>query len=652
MLTAEKNAIIYKNGRETLRIEAWGKDGIRVRSTIIYDIPEHEWALLPKDSKSRINAKITIENNVGSLKNGKIECRINGNMLSFYNSNGNLLFGEQLNGNSTGNSPSNFPSRDYKPLAGGFFRLRYRLCAYDDEKIYGMGQYQDGLLNKKGATLSLTQRNTQASVPFFISTRGYGFLWNNPAIGSATFGTNRTEWESESTDCLDYWVTADKTPADILKNYEKVTGMPSMMPDYAMGFWQCKLRYRTQEQVLEIAREYHKRGIPLDVIIIDFFHWPHCGDWKLDPRYFPDPAAMVKELKSMGIETMVSIWPTVGYDCESYGEMYEKGYLVYDKRGINIQMLFFGNNAFFDATNPDARKYVWNKVRENYFKNGIKLFWLDVAEPEYTATDFDQYTYSAGPAESTANIYPQVYARAFYDGLRENGVENPISLIRCAWAGSQRYGALAWSGDIGTTLDVMRTQLAAGLSMSVAGIPWWNTDIGGFAGGEQSDPNYRETIIRWFEWGTYCPVMRLHGARHNGPTDIPEGECGSGGPNEIWAYGEEAYEIMKAHVKKRNEMRPYIKSVMKAAHEDGETVMAPLFMRYPNDKKAWNIEDEYMFGGDLLVAPIFELEQRERKVYLPKCETWTEIHTGTKYSGGKEYTVPAPLEYIPVFTRK
>ena len=267
------------------------------------------------------------------------------------------------------------------------------------------------------------------------------------------------------------------------------------MPDYAMGFWQCKLRYQTQEELLNVAREYKRRGLPISVIVVDFFHWTMQGEWKFDPEYWPDPDAMIKELKDMGIELMVSIWPTVDHRSENYEEMVEMGYLIRTERGHRIAMDFHGNTAHFDATNPAAREYVWDKIKKNYYDKGIKIFWLDEAEPEYTYYDFDLYRYHLGPNVQIGNIYPLMYARTFFDGMKSAGQENIINLLRCAWAGSQRYGALVWSGDIHSSFESMRNQLAAGLNMGIAGIPWWTTDIGGFHGGYPDDPEFRELHV-------------------------------------------------------------------------------------------------------------------------------------------------------------
>jgi alpha-D-xyloside xylohydrolase len=518
-----------------------------------------------------------------------------------------------------------------------------------------MGQYQQPWLDLKGCTLELAQRNSQASVPFMHSSLGYGFFWNNPAIGEASFAKNHTQWTAKVTDQLDYWITAGDTPAEITRQYAEATGKAPMMPSFATGFWQCKLRYRTQQEVLDVAREYKRRQLPLSVIVIDFFHWPNQGTWCFDPRDWPDPKAMIDELKSLGIETMVSVWPTVDSRTSNYVEMQSKGYLVSTERGVSVNLDFMGNTTFFDATHPDARRYVWEKVKQNYYDLGIRLFWLDEAEPEYRAYDFDNYRYHLGPVLEVGNIYPRKFAEGFYDGLRQQGETDIVNLVRCVWAGSQRYGVLAWSGDVHSSFHALRNQLAAGLNMGLAGIPWWTTDIGGFQGGNVNDPAFHELLIRWFQWGVFCPVFRLHGYREPQikPSDmwrdgIPQ--CDSGSPNEIWSYGEQNFQIMRHWLLVRERLRPYIETLMANAHATGDPVMRPMFYDFPKQAQSWQVEDQYMFGADILVAPILHAGQNSRKVWLPEGETWVGMD-GERIEGGQWITARAPLESIPFYAR-
>lgn len=404
---------------------------------------------------------------------------------------------------------------------------------------------------------------------------------------------------------------------------------------------------------MEVAREYKRRGLPVSVIVIDYFHWPHQGDWCFDPVYWPDPAGMVKELKEMGIELMISVWPTVQEDSVNYREMQEMGYLTASEAGNRMNHL--GRTCFVDMTNPDARSYVWDKLKENYYQYGIKIFWLDEAEPEYTKYEYDNYRYELGADLEIGNLYPREYARMAYEGMEAQGQKNILNLIRSAWAGSQRYGALVWSGDIDSSFRSLRSQFAAGLNIGMAGIPWWTTDIGGFHGGNITDPDFIECLIRWFEYGTFCPVMRLHGDRepHKAPlSSFGGGSTPSGAENEVWTYGEEAYEIFKKYMLLREKLRPYVTETMRQAHEKGTPVIRTLFYNFPEDETAWEVEDEFFLGDDVLVCPVLQEKKRSRTVYLPAGCRFRNINDGQLYEGGQSLEVEAPLHNIPVFVRE
>lgn len=648
----------YHYDAEEVWLEPWGKNSLRIRATKNPEFNKENWALQIKVRKTV--PVIEIGENEASIINGKIKAVITkyGKITFYHARTGKLLLDEYLRNRKDKTvdycSALNIDAREFKANLGGDYHLSMRFVSTPDEKIFGMGQYQQPYLNQKGNDLELAQRNSQASVPFMVSSLGYGFLWNNPAVGRVMFGKNITTWEAYSTKQLDYWITSGDTPAEIEERYADVTGKVPMMPDWAMGFWQCKLRYQTQEELLNIAREYKRRGLPIDVIVIDYFHWPLQGDWKFDPKYWPDPDAMIRELDDMGIKLMVSIWPTVDYRSDNFEEMLEKGYLIRTERGFRVVMDFQGNTVHYDATNPKAREYVWQKAKQNYYDKGIRVFWLDEAEPEYSVYDFDNYRYYLGPNVQIGNSYPAFYAKTFYDGMTKEGQKDVINLLRCAWAGSQKYGALVWSGDIHSSFKSLRNQLAAGLNMGMAGIPWWTTDIGGFHGGNPKDPSFQELLVRWFEWGTFCPVMRLHGERQ--PLQAPIGDyggglCVSGADNEVWSFGDDNYLILKRYLELRKHMKPYIMELMKAAHEKGTPVMRPLFYDTPSDMKSWNIEDEYMFGPDVLVAPVLYAGETERKVYLPKGSRWKNYWTGEVVNGGSSVVVSTPIEQIPVFTR-
>ncbi len=651
------DALCYRYQAERLFIEPWGENSLRVRSMKSAEMDKEDWALLPPAKACQ--PKIVVREDGGEITNGKIKAEINLiGKLSFYNQKGELLLEEYVRNRKDmfGDTCSSLEveAREFKPIIGGDYRLTVRFVSGQKEKIYGMGQYQQPYLDLKGADLELAHRNSQASVPFMISSLGYGFLWNNPAVGRVNFGKNITTWEAYSAKKLDYWITAGDTPAEIEESYANAAGKVPMMPDYAMGFWQCKLRYQTQEELLEVAREYKRRNLPISVIVVDFFHWPLQGEWKFDPTYWPNPDAMIAELKEMGIELMVSIWPTVDYRSENFKEMDDKGLLIRVESGYPISMDFMGNTLHYDATNPEAREYVWQKAKQNYYEKGIKVFWLDEAAPEYTVYDFENYRYHLGPDVQVGNIYPVMYAKTFFDGMKAEGQENIINLLRCAWAGSQRYGALVWSGDIKSSFPSMKNQVAAGLNMGLAGIPWWTTDIGGFFGANVKDPEFHELLIRWFQYGCFCPVMRLHGYRW--PLQPQQGttggaECVSGAPNEVWSYTTQVYDILSEYLRMRERLRPYVTKRMQEAHEKGTPVMRPMFYDFPDDPICWEVETQYLFGPDILVVPITDAGCRTIEVYLPAGASWTNAWSGEKFQGGQWITADAPIEQIPLFAR-
>lgn len=647
------NAITGRNENETLRVEAWGNNALRVRSTMYPKLNPEDWALSYIEPT---NVNISIDENQAEITNGRIKAVITKfGQITFFK-DGCMILNEYYRafGSTSKHSPCmKIKAREFKPIVGGDYSLTLKFESNEHEKFFGMGQYQHPNLDLKGCILELAQRNSQASIPFALSSLGYGFLWNNPAIGNTTFGANYTEWKAEVTDQMDYWITADETPKKIIENYTEVTGRAPLMPDNVMGLWQCKLRYRTQQEVLDVAREYHKRGIPLDVIVIDFFHWIRQGDWSFDPKYWPDPKGMVEELHKMGTRCMVSIWPTVDKNSVNYQEMREKGLLIRTEAGSRQTFDFLGDTQIYDATNPEAREFIWNKAKQNYYDYGIDLFWLDEAEPEYTAYDFDHYRYYLGPNIKVGNIYPKLHSKAFYDGMTSEGRDDIINLVRCAWVGSQKYAALVWSGDINSTFESLRDQFAAGLNMGIAGIPWWVSDTGGFISNIE-DEHFTELLIRWFQYAAFCPVLRMHGDR--GPHTIEPleentiggGFCFTGQANELWSFGDKAYCIMKKYLDIRLGLKSYIKDLMTDAHKTGSPILRTMFYEFPEDEYCWTIKDQYMFGAKYLVAPVLYQGITSREVYLPEGK-WRNINDNVVYEGKRIISANAPLEFIPVF---
>ncbi len=673
VFSADNGVLLAKHQGETLRIEPWGKDSLRIRATMLSEMPQYDWALTEPIEKTDCSVRICnpeewdgdpdipCGNPVAMVTNGRAKAVVNfAGVLSLYKDEKLMLreyfrfYGGTISKRSR---CLKIVNREWKGIIGGSdYSLNVKFDANEGEKIFGMGQYQQPYLDLKGNMVELAQRNSQNSVPFMISSWGYGFLWNNPAVGRVTFAKNFTEWVARSTKAMDYWFTVADTPKEILAKYADVTGHAPMFPEDRMGLWQCKLRYRTQEEVLEVARAYQKEGIQIDQIVIDFFHWTYQGDWKFDTKYWPDVRKMTDELHNMGIKVIVSVWPSVDRRSENFYPMTEQGLLIRTERGAAQTYDYQGDCVEIDPFNPETAKYVWEICKKNYYDYGIDAFWLDNSEPDYGVYDFENYRYMDMPALACSNMYPQKYSRIFFDPMSKLGDGTVVNLLRSCWAGSQKYGNVIWSGDVPSTFEAFYEQVQAGLNIGLAGIPWWTTDIGGFMTDDVNAPDFHELLIRWFQFATYSAVLRMHGDR--GPYDIPPlddrdfggGYLHTGQPNELWSYGEDNYKIMRHYYNIRIAMHDYIKKLFEEAHSNGSPLIRTMFYEFPDDAHCWELQDQYMFGEKYLCAPIFELGQRTRKVYLPSGK-WKLTSAGEVFEGGCEVTVNAPLEYMPVFEK-
>lgn len=647
---------------ETLWLEPVGADAVRVRATknrrfdldqvsgLLDDLPGSDAAIAVRDegavvTNGRMRAELTL---VARGMGPALE-------LSFHHSGtGETLLCEE---------PPHilWPGARYHAAEEGpLWRVESRFRAHPGERFYGLGQHQHGRLDQKGCVIDLLQKNTEISIPFVVSSRGYGLIWNNPGVGRVELAENRTLWVADATPQLDYVVIAGDAPADILTSYAALTGVPPILPDWALGFWQSKLRYETQDEVLGVAREYRRRGLPIDCLVIDFFHWTKMGEWRFDADAFPDPARMVAELKDMGITPMVSVWPTVNANAETFADMQRAGYIVQSRRGAMDGSIFFdrepaGRNAllFYDATHPEARAFHWSRVRDGYARHGITAFWLDANEPEMYPMHPDNLRYHAGEGRAVANAYPVLHQSGYAEHMAADGIEDGLVLSRSAWIGSQRYPVVVWSGDVASTFADLARQIRAGLNMAMSGVAWWTTDIGGFKHGDVGDPGFRELLIRWFQYGALCPVFRLHGFRRDAARDPRYGHEFSfgGADNEVWSFGDEAYAILTRYLRLRERLKPYLKAQMDVAHRTGIPPMRPLLVDFPDDVTAWEAADSYLLGGDLLVAPVVELGARRRRVYLPADADWHDAWTGAAYAGGQRIEVDAPLDRIPLFLR-
>jgi alpha-D-xyloside xylohydrolase len=639
------NSIIYKSKGETLKITAWGPDAVRVQATrrkeIRDDLPG---ALLAPEA-----SEVVIEENEHdglSLTNGLLKAR--------FGSMGTLAFERTDEGRILLEEPfrywspiSSVPARHYRP-DGESQNIRVEFKP-QDERIWGMGQQRHGFLDHKGTSFNLMHINGEFTVPFYVSSAGYGFLWNHPGIGSVSFSNNRTVWESNDSQQIDYWVVTGDRLKSILASYVRATGLPPVPPERMSGYWQCKLRYKTQDEVLEVARTFKEKNIPIDIIIIDYFHWTEMGDYRFDPECFPDPEAMVAELKEMGIEVVVSIWPAISEHSENLARVEDGNLMIGCRRGMDYQRrlprhferdekpekMSWEHMHFLDFTNPDTADWIWDTVKQNYYDKGIRHFWLDASEPATKHFDFGNLEYFLGSGDSVGCIYPNKEVEAFVKGLDEEG-EKGLLLSRCLWAGGQRYGAAVWSGDINSSFDEMRRQVLMSLHASMSGLHLWHADCGGFrrAGLDCQSDEFHELIIRWLQWSVYQPVCRMHGNR---PV------------NEPWSFGSDVEEILTKWIRLRYELKPYILEEMKKTSQTGVPLVRPLWIEHQDDPACLDIADEFRFGDRFLVAPVLEYKARSRSVYLPKGAEWYDAWSGERYEGGQWMECEAPLDRMPVF---
>ncbi|ACU71525.1 glycoside hydrolase family 31 [Catenulispora acidiphila DSM 44928] len=663
--SADDRVLTWRSGNQLLTVEPWGADSVRVRAGLHRILPDLPGALaaeplaanadnLDADAANAADVRIEIaaDHTSATLANGRAIVHVDAatGRLAVHRADTGAEVLQEQSAHFWWPGP-----RHFEAVGAGFHRIEQRFAAYDGERIYGLGQHGHGRLDQKGMVIELVQRNGEVTIPFAVSSRGYGLLWNSPAVGRVEFAGNGTRWVADRARQIDYWLTVGDTPAQILTAYAGATGFPSPMPQWASGFWQSKLRYRTQEELLAVAREYAARELPLSVLVIDYLHWRHLGDWDFDATAWPDPRALVEELRALGVEPAVSVWPSVSPLSATFTPMREAGMLATADNGAALTGAWPDaasgaeiGVAFYDATDDRARAFLWDRLHTNYYKLGIRAFWLDGCEPEIRPAPHT-LTYAAGVGSEVANLYPREHARGVFERMRAAGEPEVLSLTRSAWAGSQRYGVALWSGDIDTTFEAFADAIRAGLNVAMSGLPWWTTDIGGFHGGDPDDPAYRELVVRWFQFGVFCPVFRLHG--HREPR-VSHGTVGDGGgPNEVWSYGPEAYQTITALLRLRERLRPYIHTHLRDGETTGIPLMRPLLLAFPNDPAAWEVEDQFLFGPDILVAPVTELGARQRRVYLPAGAEWTHTASGRRYPGGTRVTVDAPLEAIPLFVR-
>jgi len=550
---------------------------------------------------------------------------------------------------------------DRRPTDDEFFRVAAYFHSPDDEHYYGLGQNQEGYLDHRGHTVQCwhdydATAGPSVCVPFLVTNKGYGLIWDNPSKTTIRPGFNETTtWTSEVGNRVSFFVIAGKTTDEIYAGYRQLTGPTPLLPKAAYGYIQCKQRYRSQDEVLGVAKGYRDRHLPADVMVVDWFYYTKMGQMDFDPALWPDPAAMNKQLHDMGYQTMISVWPRYVPGTRFYDLIQKNGWFEHLADGTPTNGLPYDRaGSDIDTTNPDAAKWYWGAIRDNILSKGFDSIWLDETEPDLPPNG--SYLH-VGPGTEYFNVYPLFHTASLYDGFRKDLPEKrALSLSRDAYLGVQRNGAIVWSSDIHDTWDTLKRQIPTGLDFTASGIANWSNDTGGWqylpaehhpAHPPLLDPSdardnvggyddYPELYTRWFEYATFLPIMRAHGSR---PT------------NEVWSYGKQAEPILEKYLKLRYEILPYLYSEEYKTWKTGAPIMRALFMDFPNDPNVADLRDEYMLGSAFLVAPVTDQGMTSRKVYLPAGADWFNYWTHERVKGGQTITVNAPIDTLPLFVR-
>ncbi|MDR0506608.1 MAG: DUF5110 domain-containing protein [Dysgonamonadaceae bacterium] len=579
----------------------------------------------------KISPKVEIENNILSLKSLYLCVNLNlfTGCVSFKGTDNSLLLSEKEHSVSI--------SR------GKIQRVECSFLLDKYEPIYGLGQQQDGRMNRRGDSLLLRQENMKIAIPFFQSVKGYGLFWDNYSATLFTDGLNGTTFSSESGDCIDYYFLYGHTMDGTVACMRDLTGQVPLYPLWTWGYWQSKERYASQRELVETVEHYRKLNVPLDGIIQDWRYWSDDNAYwnalEFGNPEFPDPSLMMKQIHELNAHAILSVWPSFGVKTKPYSIFKEKGML------LDIESWPQEDSVkVYDAFNPEARDIYWDLMNKNLFSKGIDGWWLDATEPEYsnvTDLQLDQKT-ALGTFRQFRNAYPLMSVKGVYENqIKSNPDKRVFILTRSAFAGQQRYATTSWSGDVTGDWETFRRQIPAGLNFSLCGIPYWNTDIGGFfvRNTDSSSDDYRELYVRWLQFAAFTPMMRSHGTNT---------------PREIWRFGQKgdwAYDAIEKFIRLRYRLLPYHYSLSWEVSYSSGSIMRMLSMDFPFDENVHNMATEYMYGRSFLAVPVTQPQARTYPVYLPQGSEWYDFWTGQKYSGGQTIRQEVAIDQMPLYVK-
>jgi len=688
-----------------MRIEACGDRVVHIVASRTSDIPTPNVPIVTQPCRAK-TVQVDVGKTRATVSTPAITVTVDSasGAVSFFSKDGKTLLAETKLGGKSFDVPSVFETKNWQ--------VQQSFLSPSDEALYGLGQHQEGIFNLRGVPIRLSQANTNISIPFLLSSKGYGVLWNNasltdfnpadqsiaidPSTGKGKFTTgskgmygfvltsdNRNQLalevnEQHVIDLQNIWTPtsasgvvelegnkeydisarggpggvqlAARPPADtttfrsevgqaidyyffygpdlnrVIADYRQLTGEAPLFPKWAYGYWQCRERYHSQQEILDTAAEFRKRQIPVDVLVQDWQYWGKYG-WnamKFDEGYYPQPKQMLDQLHSNDLHMMISVWSKFGEDTDVYQRM-------------SAQSLLIPGTPWTDFFNPKAQAAFWSELKHGLFQDGIDGWWMDASEPEFDVLKGRQTFLGSG--ESVRNAYPLYVTKAIYEGQRATtDRKRVVILTRSAFAGQQRNAAASWSGDITANWITLRRQIAAGLSFSMSGLPYWTTDIGGFfrPDDQYTSDAYHQLLIRWFQYGAFCPIFRVHGYKSNA---------------ELWNYGNEVERVLTQYDELRYRLLPYIYSAAWGVTNRGETLMRALPLEFSSDPGARGVSDQFVFGPALLINPVTSEGMTQRQLYLPAGVEWVDFWTGKRMSGGQTITADAPLDRIPIHGR-
>ena len=700
----DATGVTFRTAAGTMRIEICGDRVIHVIASSTSEIPTPKVHIVTEPCSNQ-EFRFEAGKKQANIRTRDLNVKVDTatGAITFSSSNGQVLLAEPDKGGKAFDVPSNWEASAWQ--------TQQTFVSPSDESLYGLGQHQEGIFNVRGVPIRLQQANTSISIPFLLSSKGYGILWNNasltdfnptdrvisldPTTGKGTFKTEakgvygfllssdnrkqlalevngkpvidiQNEWtptsasgfveleankeyevsahggpggvhlavrppqstttfRSEVGQAIDYYFFYGPELNRVIADYRQLTGEAPLFPKWAYGYWQCRERYHSQKEILDIAAEFRKRKIPVDALVQDWQYWGKYG-WsamKFDEDYYPNPKEMLDQLHSENLHMLISIWSRFGEDTDVYKRMKAQDFLI-------------SGTPWTDFFNPAAQKAFWSELNKGIFQDGMDGWWMDASEPEFDVLKGKQTFLGSG--ESVRDAYPLYVTKAIYEGQRATtDRKRVVILTRSAFAGQQRNAAASWSGDISSNWITLRRQIPAGLSFSMSGMPYWTTDIGGFfrPTDQYTSDAYHELLIRWFEYGAFCPIFRVHGYKSNA---------------EIWNYGPQVEGILTQYDELRYRLLPYIYSAAWGV-TNGETLMRSLPLEFSSDPRARGVSDQFMFGPALLINPVTTEGATQRELYLPAGSNWVDFWTGKPVSGGQSVTADAPLDKMPIYVR-